>query len=75
MTLLIWSLVWVFGYESVFVKECPLNIISVFNDSFILSESNIMSVDWSGRWNHVQKFLERTGPFAHPDFEPSSEVR
>ena len=30
--------------------------------------------DWSGRWNHVRKLLERSGPFAHPDFEPSSEV-
>ncbi|WAR24989.1 UBA3-like protein [Mya arenaria] len=33
-----------------------------------------MSSDWAGRWCHVQKFLERTGPFAHPDFEPSSET-
>ncbi|XP_053377136.1 NEDD8-activating enzyme E1 catalytic subunit-like [Mercenaria mercenaria] len=33
-----------------------------------------MSTDWQGRWCHVQKFLERTGPFAHPDFEPSSET-
>ncbi|KAL4226530.1 NEDD8-activating protein uba3 [Mactra antiquata] len=32
-----------------------------------------MSCDWPGRWCHVQKFIERTGPFAHPDFEPSSE--
>ena len=30
--------------------------------------------DWPGRWNHVRKLLERTGPFAHPDFEPSPEV-
>uniref|UniRef100_A0A9J7XXU6 NEDD8-activating enzyme E1 catalytic subunit n=1 Tax=Cyprinus carpio carpio TaxID=630221 RepID=A0A9J7XXU6_CYPCA len=29
--------------------------------------------DWDGRWGHVQKFLERTGPFTHPDFEPSEE--
>uniref|UniRef100_A0A8C9TV71 NEDD8-activating enzyme E1 catalytic subunit n=1 Tax=Scleropages formosus TaxID=113540 RepID=A0A8C9TV71_SCLFO len=29
--------------------------------------------DWDGRWNHVQKFLERPGPFTHPDFEPSTE--
>uniref|UniRef100_A0A3P8WRE5 NEDD8-activating enzyme E1 catalytic subunit n=1 Tax=Cynoglossus semilaevis TaxID=244447 RepID=A0A3P8WRE5_CYNSE len=29
--------------------------------------------DWNGRWNHVKKFLERTGPFTHPDFEPSTE--
>ncbi|OBS82418.1 hypothetical protein A6R68_23591, partial [Neotoma lepida] len=29
--------------------------------------------DWEGRWNHVKKFLERPGPFTHPDFEPSTE--
>uniref|UniRef100_A0A8C5D746 NEDD8-activating enzyme E1 catalytic subunit n=1 Tax=Gouania willdenowi TaxID=441366 RepID=A0A8C5D746_GOUWI len=29
--------------------------------------------DWDGRWNHVRKFLERPGPFAHPDFEPCTE--
>uniref|UniRef100_A0A4W5KUE3 NEDD8-activating enzyme E1 catalytic subunit n=1 Tax=Hucho hucho TaxID=62062 RepID=A0A4W5KUE3_9TELE len=31
------------------------------------------SRDWDGRWNHVKKFLERPGPFTHPDFEPSTE--
>ncbi|XP_048874295.1 NEDD8-activating enzyme E1 catalytic subunit isoform X3 [Brienomyrus brachyistius] len=31
------------------------------------------SGDWDGRWNHVRKFLERSGPFTHPDFEPSTE--
>ncbi|XP_041130420.1 NEDD8-activating enzyme E1 catalytic subunit-like isoform X3 [Polyodon spathula] len=29
--------------------------------------------DWEGRWTHVKKFLERAGPFTHPDFEPSTE--
>uniref|UniRef100_A0A8C4HU57 NEDD8-activating enzyme E1 catalytic subunit n=1 Tax=Dicentrarchus labrax TaxID=13489 RepID=A0A8C4HU57_DICLA len=29
--------------------------------------------EWEGRWNHVKKFLERSGPFTHPDFEPSTE--
>uniref|UniRef100_A0A8C0G616 NEDD8-activating enzyme E1 catalytic subunit n=1 Tax=Chelonoidis abingdonii TaxID=106734 RepID=A0A8C0G616_CHEAB len=29
--------------------------------------------DWEGRWNHVKKFLERSGPFTHPDFEPSTQ--
>ncbi|XP_004581662.1 NEDD8-activating enzyme E1 catalytic subunit isoform X2 [Ochotona princeps] len=29
--------------------------------------------DWEGRWNHVKKFLERSGPFTHPDFEPNTE--
>uniref|UniRef100_A0A8C7U4T8 NEDD8-activating enzyme E1 catalytic subunit n=1 Tax=Oncorhynchus mykiss TaxID=8022 RepID=A0A8C7U4T8_ONCMY len=32
------------------------------------------SRDWDGRWNHVKKFLERPGPFTHPDFEPSIET-
>uniref|UniRef100_A0A4W4EL77 NEDD8-activating enzyme E1C n=1 Tax=Electrophorus electricus TaxID=8005 RepID=A0A4W4EL77_ELEEL len=32
------------------------------------------SGDWDGRWRHVQKFLERSGPFTHPDFEPSEET-
>uniref|UniRef100_A0A672YUL7 NEDD8-activating enzyme E1 catalytic subunit n=1 Tax=Sphaeramia orbicularis TaxID=375764 RepID=A0A672YUL7_9TELE len=32
-----------------------------------------ISCDWDGRWNHVRKFLERPGPFTHPDFEPSTE--
>ncbi|CAG5120245.1 unnamed protein product, partial [Candidula unifasciata] len=31
-------------------------------------------VEWPGRWDHVKKILERTGPFAHPDFEPSPET-
>uniref|UniRef100_A0A669C1D0 NEDD8-activating enzyme E1 catalytic subunit n=1 Tax=Oreochromis niloticus TaxID=8128 RepID=A0A669C1D0_ORENI len=29
--------------------------------------------DWDDRWNHIKKFLERSGPFMHPDFEPSTE--
>ncbi|XP_074861674.1 NEDD8-activating enzyme E1 catalytic subunit isoform X3 [Carettochelys insculpta] len=29
--------------------------------------------DWEGRWNHVKKFLERSGPFTHPDFEPGTQ--
>nr|CAB3267421.1 NEDD8-activating enzyme E1 catalytic subunit [Phallusia mammillata] len=29
---------------------------------------------WSGRWNHIKKVLERPSPFAHPDFEASSEI-
>lgn len=35
---------------------------------------SVGSCDWEGRWNHVRKFLERPGPFTHPDFEPSTEV-
>uniref|UniRef100_A0A8C6UZI3 NEDD8-activating enzyme E1 catalytic subunit n=1 Tax=Neogobius melanostomus TaxID=47308 RepID=A0A8C6UZI3_9GOBI len=33
-----------------------------------------ISCEWDGRWNHVKKFLERPGPFTHPDFEPSVEA-
>uniref|UniRef100_A0A8C7ZZU6 NEDD8-activating enzyme E1 catalytic subunit n=1 Tax=Oryzias sinensis TaxID=183150 RepID=A0A8C7ZZU6_9TELE len=33
----------------------------------------ISGCSWDGRWNHVRKFLERPGPFTHPDFEPSPE--
>uniref|UniRef100_A0A8C8T0N3 Uncharacterized protein n=1 Tax=Peromyscus maniculatus bairdii TaxID=230844 RepID=A0A8C8T0N3_PERMB len=29
--------------------------------------------DWEGRWNHVKKFLERSEPSTHPDFEPRTE--
>lgn len=32
------------------------------------------SCEWEGRWNHIKKFLERSGPFTHPDFEASTEV-
>ncbi len=28
-----------------------------------------------GRWQHIDRLLLRTGPFAQPDFEPSLEVR
>ncbi|KAK3547445.1 hypothetical protein QTP86_020865 [Hemibagrus guttatus] len=35
---------------------------------------DVSSSDWDGRWSHVQKFLERSGPFTHPDFEPSEET-
>ena len=29
---------------------------------------------WQERWNNVKKVLERSSPFAHPDFEPSSDI-
>ncbi|GAB6029902.1 NEDD8-activating protein uba3 [Chamberlinius hualienensis] len=37
-------------------------------------ESEVKATEWLGRWNHVRKFLERGGPFTHPDFEPSAEM-
>ncbi|CAB4000133.1 NEDD8-activating enzyme E1 catalytic subunit isoform X2 [Paramuricea clavata] len=36
-----------------------------------------MAVDRSeqeGRWAHVEKLLNRNGPFAHPDFEPGPDI-
>lgn len=33
-----------------------------------------VETEWAGRWDHVKKVLERSGPFAHPDFEPSTEI-
>jgi len=33
-----------------------------------------MADDWPDRWKHIEKLLERSGPFAEADFEPSSEV-
>ncbi|XP_063952349.1 NEDD8-activating enzyme E1 catalytic subunit-like [Lytechinus pictus] len=32
------------------------------------------TADWSGRWTHIRKLLERSGPLATPEFEPSSEL-
>lgn len=32
------------------------------------------SVDWPQRWNHLEKILNRPGPFAHPEFEPGPAV-
>uniref|UniRef100_A0A8C7BRS4 Uncharacterized protein n=1 Tax=Neovison vison TaxID=452646 RepID=A0A8C7BRS4_NEOVI len=29
--------------------------------------------DWEGSWNHIEKFLEQSVPFTHPDFEPTTE--
>uniref|UniRef100_A0A667IUH8 Uncharacterized protein n=1 Tax=Lynx canadensis TaxID=61383 RepID=A0A667IUH8_LYNCA len=29
--------------------------------------------DWEGLRNHVRKFLEQSGPFTHPDFQPSTK--
>lgn len=32
------------------------------------------STDQQRRWLHIRKLLERSGPFCHPDFEPSPEI-
>uniref|UniRef100_A0A673B142 Uncharacterized protein n=1 Tax=Sphaeramia orbicularis TaxID=375764 RepID=A0A673B142_9TELE len=33
------------------------------------------TAEWESRWNYVNKFLERSRPFIHPDFEPSIEAQ
>ncbi|XP_038067977.1 NEDD8-activating enzyme E1 catalytic subunit-like [Patiria miniata] len=40
----------------------------------VAMETGRAESDWPGRWTHVRKVLERSGPFAHPDFEPSTEI-
>lgn len=30
--------------------------------------------NWNGRWAHLRKVLERSGPLAHPDFQASDET-
>ena len=30
--------------------------------------------NWNGRWAHLRKVLERSGPLAHPDFQASNET-
>jgi len=31
-------------------------------------------VDWPGRWSHLKKMLERSGPLTPPSFQPSPEL-
>uniref|UniRef100_A0A6Q2Z220 NEDD8-activating enzyme E1 catalytic subunit n=1 Tax=Esox lucius TaxID=8010 RepID=A0A6Q2Z220_ESOLU len=45
----------------------------MFAELMAVDGEHMGSGDWDGRWNHVKKFLERPGPFTHPDFEPSTE--
>jgi len=33
-----------------------------------------VDVDWPDRWHHIDKFLERTGPFCDPSFTPGDDV-
>uniref|UniRef100_H2YHR1 NEDD8-activating enzyme E1 catalytic subunit n=1 Tax=Ciona savignyi TaxID=51511 RepID=H2YHR1_CIOSA len=34
----------------------------------------VVGTKWTGRWKHLRKILERSSPFAHPDFEPSPDI-
>ena len=39
-----------------------------------MSSIDVSPPNLLGRWNHIKYLLERTGPFAHPEFEPNPEV-
>ncbi|KTF85371.1 hypothetical protein cypCar_00022369 [Cyprinus carpio] len=47
--------------------------IEELNENMVVDGGNGDRSDWQGQWDHVKKFLERAGPFTHPDFEPSTE--
>uniref|UniRef100_A0A668VQP5 NEDD8-activating enzyme E1 catalytic subunit n=1 Tax=Oreochromis aureus TaxID=47969 RepID=A0A668VQP5_OREAU len=61
------------GWE-LFRQEILPKIQRVRNAHPMLVDGDAGSTsDWDDRWNHIKKFLERSGPFMHPDFEPSTE--
>uniref|UniRef100_A0A8C4NKN0 NEDD8-activating enzyme E1 catalytic subunit n=1 Tax=Eptatretus burgeri TaxID=7764 RepID=A0A8C4NKN0_EPTBU len=35
---------------------------------------DLVELNWQGRWDHITCFLDRAGPWAHPDFDVSPEV-
>uniref|UniRef100_A0A8C7ZL05 NEDD8-activating enzyme E1 catalytic subunit n=1 Tax=Oryzias sinensis TaxID=183150 RepID=A0A8C7ZL05_9TELE len=39
-------------------------------ENMVVDGGSGVSFEWGGRWSHIKKFLERPGPFTHPDFEP-----
>uniref|UniRef100_A0A671T4C5 NEDD8-activating enzyme E1 catalytic subunit n=1 Tax=Sinocyclocheilus anshuiensis TaxID=1608454 RepID=A0A671T4C5_9TELE len=54
-------------------REKKRRRIEELNENMVVDGGNGDRSDWQGRWDHVKKFLERAGPFTHPDFEPSTE--
>uniref|UniRef100_A0A8C7ZKV1 NEDD8-activating enzyme E1 catalytic subunit n=1 Tax=Oryzias sinensis TaxID=183150 RepID=A0A8C7ZKV1_9TELE len=42
-------------------------------ENMVVDGGSGVSFEWGGRWSHIKKFLERPGPFTHPDFEPGTE--
>lgn len=48
----------------------PVPMVTCDNDSPSTPEYH----DFPPRWVHLRKILERSGPFAHPDFEPGPET-
>uniref|UniRef100_A0A3P9M3S9 NEDD8-activating enzyme E1 catalytic subunit n=1 Tax=Oryzias latipes TaxID=8090 RepID=A0A3P9M3S9_ORYLA len=44
------------------------------DEPMVVDGGSGVSFEWGGRWSHIKKFLERPGPFTHPDFEPGTEA-
>uniref|UniRef100_A0A3B5BC35 NEDD8-activating enzyme E1 catalytic subunit n=1 Tax=Stegastes partitus TaxID=144197 RepID=A0A3B5BC35_9TELE len=42
-------------------------------EKMVVDGGNGSTCEWEGRWNHIKKFVERSGPFTHPEFEPGPE--
>uniref|UniRef100_A0A8C7L374 NEDD8-activating enzyme E1 catalytic subunit n=1 Tax=Oncorhynchus kisutch TaxID=8019 RepID=A0A8C7L374_ONCKI len=60
-------------FYSLLFREKKRRKIEELTEKMAVDGGHGDSGDWDGRWNHVKKFLERPGPFTHPDFEPSIE--
>ena len=41
---------------------------------YLVNGFEIPGKDQPGRWHHVRKLLERSGPFCHEKFKPSPEL-
>ena len=45
-----------------------------FMDSCMETVDSSPSPDWAGRWSHLSKILERSGPLTPPSFSPSPDL-
>uniref|UniRef100_A0AAY4EA00 NEDD8-activating enzyme E1 catalytic subunit n=1 Tax=Denticeps clupeoides TaxID=299321 RepID=A0AAY4EA00_9TELE len=56
-------------------REKKRRKIEALSEKMAVDEGHVAcGGDWDGRWNHLKKFLERSGPFTLPDFEPGTET-
>uniref|UniRef100_A0A8D3E2U1 NEDD8-activating enzyme E1 catalytic subunit n=1 Tax=Scophthalmus maximus TaxID=52904 RepID=A0A8D3E2U1_SCOMX len=58
---------------SVFREKKRSRVVELTEKMVVDGGNGLAACEWEGRWNHLKKFLERSGPFTHPDFEPSTE--
>jgi len=61
-------------YRMVYHCWCKLIMMSSIYWMQCSERLGTMADDWPDRWKHIQKLLERSGPFSDVDFEPSTEV-